>query len=182
MNRPRTFVLVVLASPVLAACSSSEEPSAAPSASAAATVAPALPTFDPEPPLPLPLPPPLPSPPDGVVQPGQASLVATDQEGDGKAVVVQQVVAPGPGAFVAVRADEAGAPGKVLGSAFVPGGGGPAAVVVSLGAKLTRSTPLWVVLHEDTGRTGEFEFQAGDPPARSTAGPVSGRITYTVPG
>jgi len=83
-------------------------------------------------------------------------------------VVVARVVAS-DSAWLAVRADDAGAPGAVLGHVAVAAGATDE-VVVALDRPATDGERLWAVLHADAGLPGAWEFPGPDEPLRDGEG------------
>lgn len=80
-------------------------------------------------------------------------------------VVVQSVTASGP-AWAVVYTDAAGAPGNVIGHAAVSTGT-QSNVKVGLNVRVTNQQVLHVVLHDDAGALGTFEYPGPDKPIQN---------------
>lgn len=89
------------------------------------------------------------------------SVTVQDQDIVNESVVVQEVVSDGPG-FIVIHADEAAAPGPIIGYSPVEHGQN-LNVVVTIEDMDARTDILWAMLHEDTDETGEFDPET-DPP------------------
>lgn len=90
------------------------------------------------------------------------SLIAQDQQLTGASVWVDVVVSDGPG-WVVVHTDDNGQPGAVIGYQLVdPGLSADVVVPIDLDA-ITDN--VHVMLHEDTGSIGVYEYPDGDAPA-----------------
>ncbi len=84
-------------------------------------------------------------------------------------VVVKKVASPGKG-FIVIHADNAGAPGPVLGNSAV-GNGDNLDVVVTLSRDATDGERLYAMLHKDDGQPGVYEFDG----VNGIDGPVLGQ-------
>jgi hypothetical protein len=102
---------------------------------------------------------------------GAASIEAEDQIGDGSAVLVASVTLP-DGGFVAVHADEDGAPGPVIGVSELLGPGTSEDVEVPLDTPLETDATVYPMAHVDGDANGEYEFPGPDVPAVDDAGEV----------
>lgn len=111
--------------------------------------------------------------------PTTGSITVSDQEGDGTAVVVDEVTIEGAGGFVVVHADEDGAPGPVLGHAPIDEGT-TTALSVPMDAPLTEDQTVWPMLHVDAGTLGTYEFPGADGPVTVDGQVVMEALAYTV--
>ena len=109
-----------------------------------------------------------------------SSISARYQESDGSSVTVANVVA-GSDSWLAIRADEAFAPGAVLGYAATPAGE-YMDLVIELDEPLTEDAMVWAVLHVDDGEIGLFEFPDGDEPLHYNNAIVMGPFNVAVAG
>lgn len=92
------------------------------------------------------------------------AVEASDQETDGKTVVVDKVVYDQAG-WIVIHVDADGKPGPVIGWAAVQAGENTN-VEVTLQESLTETTKLWAMLHTDAGTMGEYEFPGDDVPVK----------------
>lgn len=83
--------------------------------------------------------------------------------GDGTSVTIPQATISGADGWVAVRTDDGGEPGAVLGWAPIREGENSSAEV-PLEETLASTQRLYAVLHADEPADGEFTFPDGDPP------------------
>jgi hypothetical protein len=94
-------------------------------------------------------------------------------------IVVERVTSVGPGWIVAYY-DEEGEPGLIIGSAYITDGINELVVLELLE---TAATPrLYLMLHEDSGVLGEFDFPAADLPIVYDGQPVPPVTMLTTPG
>jgi plastocyanin len=99
-------------------------------------------------------------------QPGSTPrIVVQDQESDGQSVLVQEVVATAPG-YIVIH--ESGADGLIdlfnsIGYASVPAGV-TARLTVPLDKPISSGMKLFVVLHQDAGAVGVYEYPGPDEP------------------
>ena len=89
------------------------------------------------------------------------SVTVSDQPITNDTVTIAKVVNNGPG-WIAIHADNNGAPGPVLGHAAVKDGENDN-VVVTLAAA-GRTPTLYAMLHTDAGVVGTYEFPGPDVP------------------
>ena len=89
------------------------------------------------------------------------SVTVSDQPITSDAVTVDKVVSSGPG-WIAIHADNNGAPGPVLGYSAVKDGENDN-VAVKLAAA-GRTPTLYAMLHTDAGTVGTYEFPGPDVP------------------
>ncbi len=92
------------------------------------------------------------------------AVEASDQETDGKTVVVDKVVYDKMG-WIVIHLDADGKPGPVIGWAAIKAGENTM-VEVMLKEPLTESTKLWAMLHTDAGTAGQYEFPGDDVPVK----------------
>lgn len=102
------------------------------------------------------------------------SITVSDQDVSDGIVTVDEVVSAGPG-WVVVHADADGSPGPVIGETSVPDGTSED-VEVEVDMDAATET-LHVMLHEDTGTEGTWEFPDADPPAQADGETVVTAIT-----
>ena len=94
-------------------------------------------------------------------------------------IIVERVTSVGPGWVVAYY-DEEGEPGLIIGSAYVTDGINELVVLELLA---TAATPrLYLMLHEDSGQLGEFDFPAADLPIVYEGQPLLPVTMLTTPG
>ncbi len=89
------------------------------------------------------------------------SVTVSDQPITNDTVTVDKVVSNGPG-WIAIHADNNGAPGPVLGYSAVKDGENDN-VVVNLATE-GRTPTLYAMLHTDAGQVGTYEFPGPDIP------------------
>ena len=90
-----------------------------------------------------------------------ASITADAQDSDGTSVTVASVTLPAPG-FVAVHADNDGAPGAILGNSELLPAGESTDVVVSFDEPLTDNQTAFPMAHVDVNDNGVYEFNGSD--------------------
>ncbi len=109
------------------------------------------------------------------------TLNAANQTGDGTSVTIKKVTIEGSGGWIALHADNKGAPGTVVG--FVEIEEGESKNVKVKGDKALKSGVYWPMLHKDDGTLGTYEFGetagATDAPVVADGKPVMKKITYT---
>lgn len=109
------------------------------------------------------------------------SLTVADQSGDGTSLTVEKVTIEGADGWIALHADEGGAPGAVAG--FVQIKEGDTSDVKVKGDEKLATGDYWPMLHRDTGKLGTYEFGetkgAEDAPVTEGGKPVMTKITYT---
>ena len=91
------------------------------------------------------------------------AIAADNQDVIDGTVVVKMAIANGP-SWVVIHADDKGKPGVVLGQTAIPEGVSKDVTVAISGEGLTNV--LHAMLHDDTGKVGEFEFPTADSPTR----------------
>ena len=92
------------------------------------------------------------------------AIYAVDQDVVDGVVRVTRATSDGPG-WVVIHADDAGAPGPVIGYVAVPSGIS-ANVEVQIEDEAAITPVLHAMLHEDSGAEGTYEFPDGDPPVQ----------------
>lgn len=90
-----------------------------------------------------------------------ADVVFEAQRSLGVEVVVADVLLPAAG-FVVVRADQAGAPGEIVGVGELLSEGSHTDVVVELDERLEISATLWAQLIVDRNRNGTLDIEGAD--------------------
>lgn len=100
---------------------------------------------------------------------GPAELTVEAQSGDGATVTVASVTLPS-GGFIAIHADNAGAPGPVIGHSDALDAGESTDVEVTLDEPLAADATVWPMAHIDTNANGEYDF---DPPDSTEDGPAT---------
>lgn len=108
-----------------------------------------------------------------------ARLSAPDQGGDGETVTVPTATLEGTKGWLAVRADDGGEPGEVLGYAPLQAGANNG-VKVELDRPVDSSQRLYTTVHEESPADGEFTFPADDPTATDGGQAAVEPIYYTV--
>ncbi|MGB3733529.1 MAG: hypothetical protein WA964_01135, partial [Ilumatobacter sp.] len=105
-----------------------------------------------------------------------AAVTAEAQDSDGSSVTVASVTLPAPG-FVAVHADNGGAPGAVIGNSELLPAGESTDVVISFDESLADSQTVFPMAHVDVNDNGVYEFNGSDvttdQPATTEAGDVA---------
>lgn len=91
---------------------------------------------------------------------GEASVMVAAQPGAKDTLMVEEAVAP-TGAWIVVHLNEGGMPGKRVGVQQVPAGKSEG-VAVKLDSGVALTDSVFVVVHADRGKTGEFEFDMMD--------------------
>lgn len=74
---------------------------------------------------------------------------------------VDRVISPAAG-WLAIYQDDDDAPGFIIGSAFIEAGRNEAVVVDVIDSGVT--SVVYIILHRDSNRNGEFDLPANDPP------------------
>lgn len=87
--------------------------------------------------------------------------------GDGTSVTIPRATISGAGGWIAVRSDDGGNPGAVIGQAPIRDGESTS-VEVPLDESLSSTQRLYAVLHVEDPADGEFTFPDGDPPLDTT--------------
>ncbi len=108
-----------------------------------------------------------------------ARLSARDQGGDGETVTVPAATLEGTKGWLAVRANDAGEPGEVLGYAPLQAGTNND-VEVELDRPVDSSQRLYTTVHQESPADGKFTFPADDPAARQGGQAAVEPIYYTV--
>lgn len=90
-----------------------------------------------------------------------SALAADEQTSDGTTVVIASVTIPSNG-FVAIHADNEGAPGAVIGNSELLQAGENTDVVITLDEALTASGVVWPMIHIDLDGDGEYTFVPPD--------------------
>ena len=113
--------------------------------------------------------------------PSSNYLAARNQGGNGKSVVVEEVVLQGTNGYVAVHADGDGAPSEViLGvSALLPAGK-YRRVVVDLKSPLRATTTVFVMLHRQSHGSSTFDYPKADPPISEGSTVLTVAVTVAV--
>lgn len=106
-------------------------------------------------------------------------LSVRDQSGSGAAVTVPAATLEGTKGWLAVRADDGGKPGQVLGRAPLRAGANDD-VKVQLDRPVASSQRLYATVHAEDPADGTFTFPAGDPTATQGGQAASRPISYTV--
>lgn len=106
-------------------------------------------------------------------------LSARDQSGGGAAVTVPAATLEGTKGWLAVRADDGGGPGAVLGHAPLKAGANED-VRVELDRPLASSQRLYATVHAESPADGKFTFPADDPTATRGGRAAVQPISYTV--
>ena len=89
------------------------------------------------------------------------SVTVSDQDATGGSVMIDEVVAPGPG-WIVIHITQDDAPGPVVGQAQVSEGSNSG---VEVEIDLEQATEqLFAMLHHDAGTVGEYEFPGDDAP------------------
>lgn len=100
-----------------------------------------------------------------------ASMDISDQTGDGTTVMIDSVTLP-DGGFVAIHADDNGAPGAVIGVSELLPPGTSEDVEVTLDMPLTADGTIFPMAHVDGDGNGTYEFPGPDGPATDADGAV----------
>ena len=108
-----------------------------------------------------------------------ARLSARDQGGDGETVTVPAATLEGTKGWLAVRANDGGEPGQVLGYASLQAGTNNG-VEVELDRPVDSSQRLYTTVHEESPADGKFTFPADDPTATQGGQAAVEPIYYTV--
>ncbi len=114
---------------------------------------------------------------------GPAALTAAEQTADATTITIDTVTLPAPG-FVAIHADNDGAPGAVIANSELLQAGDSTNVTITLAAALDADTTVYPMLHIDANNNGEYDFAppdiTDDVPATTTNGDAAFTgITYT---
>ncbi len=120
---------------------------------------------------------------NGVMAPFGVSLppdiLVYDQPLQENTITVERAVSSGPG-FVVAYYDDEGVPGLIIGSQAIEDGVNELVQVELLETAVTGR--LYLILHEDTGQLGEFEFPAADLPLVYEGKPLPPFTMATTPG
>lgn len=108
-----------------------------------------------------------------------ARLSARDQGGDGETVTVPAATLEGTKGWLAVRANDGGEPGEVLGYSPLQAGTNND-VEVELDRPLDSSQRLYTTVHQESPADGKFTFPAEDPTATRGGQAAVEPIYYTV--
>lgn len=103
---------------------------------------------------------------------GPAEIAASDQETDGTTLVIDNLVLPADG-FVAIHADDNGAPGAVVAVSELIGAGDVGQIEISLDPALTDSGMYYPMAHIDADADGTYTFPGPDVPATTAGGDVA---------
>lgn len=106
-----------------------------------------------------------------------ARLSVRDQNGAGEAVTVPTATVEGTEGWLAVRADEGGRPGEVLGRAPLRNGTNED-VRVELREPLNSSQRLYTTIHAERPADGSFTYPNGDPTLERNGSTVAQPISY----
>jgi hypothetical protein len=90
----------------------------------------------------------------------EATIGAASRDATGTRVFATGVVAPGPSWLSVSVVTSSGAPGAILAYAPVQSGNTPTVTVSLLSAM--NAQPLYVTLHADRGRSGQFDYSTAD--------------------
>lgn len=104
----------------------------------------------------------------GVVAFAPTAINASDQSGDGSTVVVESLTLPAAG-FIAVHADDGGAPGAVIGNTEILPAGESTDVEVPISEALSGTVTVWPMAHIDTNANEAYDFA---PPDVTDDGPA----------
>lgn len=110
---------------------------------------------------------------------GDVLVDATNKTGDGTAVTVPKVRLDGTTGWLAVRAEDGGKPGAVLGHAALKEGTSTG-VRVNLDRPVDSSRKLYAVVHTEDPADGKFTFPDGDPPVVRDGKVAADPLYYTV--
>jgi hypothetical protein len=108
-----------------------------------------------------------------------ARLSARDQDGDGETVTVPAATLEGTKGWLAVRANDGGEPGEVLGYSPLQAGTN-SDVEVELDRPVDSSQRLYTTVHQESPTDGKFTFPADDPTATQGGQAAVEPIYYTV--
>jgi hypothetical protein len=108
-----------------------------------------------------------------------ARLSARDQGGDGETVTVPAATLEGTKGWLAVRANDGGEPGEVLGYSPLQAGTNND-VEVELDRPVDSSQRLYTTVHQESPADGKFTFPADDPTATRGGQAAVEPIYYTV--
>lgn len=108
-----------------------------------------------------------------------ARLSARDQGGDGEKVTVPAATLEGTKGWLAVRANDGGEPGEVLGYSPLQAGTNND-VEVELDRPVDSSQRLYITVHEESPADGKFTFPADDPTATRGGQAAAEPIYYSV--
>ncbi|HEV2092099.1 MAG TPA: hypothetical protein VGR18_02925 [Rubrobacter sp.] len=117
--------------------------------------------------------------PEGPQDAATARLEARDQSGEGETVTVPEATVDGTKGWLAVRADDNGEPGEVLGRAPLREGSN-GEVRVELRQPLDSSQKLYATIHAERPVDGDFTYPDGDPTLEQEGRTVIEPISYTV--
>ncbi len=92
---------------------------------------------------------------------GNPAVIVTDQRIEGSTVTIKEAVSPGPG-WIAIRTDQGGRPGALLGYAHLSTGVNRDVIVAIDRTRITGT--LYAMLHLDAGAFGVYEFPGPDAP------------------
>lgn len=109
----------------------------------------------------------------------EASLSFSDQETDGKSVVVDDVTLP-EGGYVVIHEATDGGPGAVLGHSQYLEPGTYKEVDVTLDSSLSKSQDLVAMAHRETNANGEYDFPNADGPYVKDGSAVTDRAMVTL--
>jgi S-layer glycoprotein len=113
---------------------------------------------------------------DEMADDAASSVGADNQTGDGTTVTIASVTLAADG-FVAIHADNGGAPGPVIGVSDLLLAGDSSDVVVTLDAPLDADAKVFPMAHIDVNENGEYDFAppdvTTDSPATTTDGAVA---------
>lgn len=108
-----------------------------------------------------------------------ARLSVRDQGGDGASVTVPTATVEGTRGWLAVRANDGGEPGEVLGHAPLRAGTNND-VEVELDRPVDSSQRLYATVHAERPADGEFTYPDGDPTLERDGRILAEPISYTV--
>ncbi len=96
----------------------------------------------------------------------QQLVRAAPQKSDGKAVLVDTVTFGAGKGYVVIHEDGNGAPGKVIGTSGLLGGGEHKGVLVPVDPPLAAGkVKVWPVIHLEDNGNERFDYPAADAPA-----------------
>ena len=118
---------------------------------------------------------------DDMADEAASSIGADDQTGDGTTVIIASVTLAADG-FIAIHADNDGAPGPVIGVSDLLDAGDSTDVVVTLDTPLDADAMLFPMAHIDVNENGEYDFAPPDVTTDSPATTAEGSVAVTAIG
>lgn len=111
----------------------------------------------------------------------ELSGIGYQDNSDGESVTVPQAALSGSGGWLAIRADDGGEPGEVLGYAPLEEGENTD-VEVEFDRPVESSQKLYAVVHAEDPADGDYTFPDGDPPIMQNGEMAAEPIQYAVAG